>query len=155
MTGLPRHGRLRGPARLLHPTLLALAGALAVTLAGCGRDVAVPAPDSPSPACLDLTLPDTVNGAGHRPTSEPGTAAWGEPPITWRCGIPRPAALTADATLLDVDGVAWLPVTAQGGDVFYAVNWPTQESPVYIEVAVPSQYSAPADVLLDLGPALR
>ncbi len=136
--------------------LLALAGLSALpALTACGRDVAVPAPDSPSPICLDLALPDTVNGAGLRPTSESGTAAWGEPPITWRCGVPRPAQLAADSALLEVDGISWLPVAAQGGDVFYAVDWPTAEQPVYIEVIVPDRYSAPADVLLDLGPALR
>lgn len=139
------------------PRSLALAtlGLVALGLSACGRTVAVPAPDSPSPVCTEVTLPETVNGAGLRPTSEPGTAAWGEPPITWRCGVPRPGQLAADSALLEVDGIAWLPVPAQGGDVFYAVSWPTADAPVYVEVAVPDAYAAPADVLLDLAPALR
>lgn len=140
------------------PRLVGLATAAlacAFALSACGREVAVPAPDSPNPACAAISLPATVNGAGLRPTSEPGTAAWGEPPITWRCGVTRPAQLTADSTLLEVDGLAWLPVVAQGGDVFYAVDWPSAATPVYVEVAVPDAYAAPADVLLDLAPSLK
>ncbi len=132
-----------------------LGAALTLTVTGCGRDVAVPSPEAPSPACAQVSLPDTVNGAGRRPTGEPGTAAWGEPPITWRCGMPRPPQLAADSALLEVDGIAWLPVAATGGDVFYAVTWPSASEPIYIEVAVPDAYAAPADVLLDLAPALK
>ncbi|MEK9737154.1 MAG: DUF3515 family protein [Candidatus Nanopelagicales bacterium] len=140
-------------SRLVGPITVGLACALA--LSACGREVAVLAPESPNPVCEAVVLPATVNGAGLRPTSEPGTAAWGEPPITWRCGVPRPAQLSADATLLEIDGQAWLPVVAQGGDVFYAVDWPSAATPVYVELVVPDAYAAPADVLLDLAPSLK
>jgi hypothetical protein len=69
--------------------------------------------------------------------------------------MPRPPQLAADSALLEVDGIAWLPVAATGGDVFYAVTWPSASEPIYIEVAVPDAYAAPADVLLDLAPALK
>lgn len=137
------------------PPHLLLALALAsLALTSCGRDVAVPAPDYADPVCAEVALPDTVNGAGRRPTDQAGTAAWGEPPITWRCGVARPAALDPTSSLLDVNGIAWLPIDAAGGDVFVAVTWPTKQAPVYVEVAVPDAYSAPADVLLDLAPAM-
>lgn len=123
-------------------------------LSACGRQVAVPTPESPTEACTSVSLPASVAGAGQRPTSAPGTAAWGEPPITYRCGVQRPAGLTPSAQLLDVAGVAWLPLEASGGTAFIAVTWPTPEAPVYVEVLVPEEYSAPADVLADLSPAL-
>lgn len=128
--------------------------ALLLTLAACGRQVAVPAPDAPSSACTAITLPDTVAGAGARPTEAPDTAAWGEPPITWRCGVQRPAALTATSRLLEVGGVGWLPIDGVGGTGFVATTWPTPDAPVYVEVLVPDAYAAPADVLADLSPAL-
>lgn len=126
----------------------------ATILSSCGRQVAVPDPESPSPSCASVSLPSVVAGAGLRPTSGQGTAAWGEPPITYRCGVARPATLTSSSKLLDVSGVAWLPLEAAGGTAFIAVTWPTPEAPVYVEVLVPDAYSAPADVLADLSPAL-
>lgn len=136
------------------PLALTLTAVAVTLLVACGRQVAVPPPDAPASACTAVTLPSTIAGAGARPTSEPGTAAWGEPPITYRCGIARPTQATASAKLLDVDGIGWLPLEASGGTAFIAVTWPTQDSPVYVEVLVPDAYAAPADVLIDLSPAL-
>jgi hypothetical protein len=125
-----------------------------ILVAGCGRQVDVPAPESLATPCAKVDLPATVSGAGLRPTSEPGTAAWGEPPITYRCGVARPAALTATSRLIEVDGVGWLPIEGAGGTGFIAVTWPSESAPVYVEVLVPEEYAAPADVLADLSPAL-
>ena len=137
-------------------TSLAVASALAAAalVSGCGRQVAVPAPDAPAPACDQVTIPATVSGAGLRPTTEPGTAAWGEPPITYRCGVDRPAALAPTSRLLDVGGIGWLPIEGAGGTGFIAVTWPAQSEPVYVEVLVPAEYAAPADVLIDISAAL-
>lgn len=135
--------------RIIVPVVIA-----AALLAGCGRQVAVPAPDVPNDACAAVTVPSSVAGAGQRPTAEPGTAAWGEPPITYRCGVHRPAALTPTARLLDVNGIGWLPLDGQGGAGFIAVTWPSADSPVYVEVLVPQEYAAPADVLIDISAAL-
>ena len=127
----------------------------AVTLvAGCGRQVEVPAPDAPDAQCAAVALPDTVAGAGLRPTPTAGTAAWGEPPITYRCGVSRPTMLTATSRLLDVGGIGWLPVEGVGGTGFISVTWPSQAEPVYVEVLVPEEYAAPADVLIDISAAL-
>lgn len=127
---------------------------LLACLAACGRGVAVPAPPSPGlPECSALQLPDTVLGAGRRPTGDPATAAWGEPPITLRCGVARPQALTPTASLVDVDGVTWLPVAGEGGTAFVAVDWPSKDDPVYVEVIVPDDYAPEAAALVDLAPA--
>ena len=137
-------------------TSLAAASTLAAIalVSGCGRQVAVPAPDVQAPACDDVTIPSTVSGAGLRPTTEPGTAAWGEPPITYRCGVGRPGALAPTSRLLDVSGIGWLPIEGAGGTGFIAVTWPSQVDPVYVEVLVPEEYAAPADVLIDISAAL-
>ena len=140
----------------MRPRALALALGLvgATCLAACGRQVAVPAPDVPAAACDSVALPPTIAGAGSRPTIEPGTAAWGEPPITYRCGVPRPAALAPTSQVLEVSGISWLPIEGNGGTGFIATTWPSSQAPVYIEVLVPAEYAAPADVLADLSPAL-
>jgi hypothetical protein len=140
--------------RRAHTAALALALAASTALVGCGRQVAVPPPDSASEACTAVDLPPVIAGAGTRPTTQSSTAAWGEPPITYRCGVQRPAALTPTSQLLDVSGIGWLPLEAAGGTAFIAVTWPTADSPVYVEVLVPEEYAAPADVLADLSPAL-
>lgn len=133
---------------------LALALVATALLAGCGRQVVVPAPDMPAAPCAAVTLPTTVAGAGLRPTTEPDTAAWGEPPITYRCGVTRPTGLTPTSRLLDVSGVSWLPLEGVGGTGFVAVSWPSASQPVYVEVLVPDAYAAPADVLIDVSAAL-
>lgn len=137
-------------------TTLAVASAVAAAalVSGCGRQVAVPPPDVVAPTCAGVTIPSTVSGAGLRPTTEPGTAAWGEPPITYRCGAGRPAALAPTSKLLDVGGIGWLPIEGTGGTGFIAVTWPSQADPVYVEVLVPEEYAAPADVLIDISAAL-
>lgn len=85
--------------------------------------------------------------------SSADTAAWGEPPITLRCGVERPAALTASAQLITVNGTSWLPIEAQGGMVFVSTDWPSAASPVYVEITVPAAYSPEVNSLADLSPA--
>lgn len=133
---------------------LLFALAAATFLVGCGRQVAVPLPDAPAEVCASVTIPATVSGAGLRPTPEVGTAAWGEPPITYRCGVSRPASLSSTSRLLDVAGIGWLPIEGEGGTGFIATTWPSPADPVYVEVLVPEDYAAPADVLIDISAAL-
>ena len=111
-------------------------------------------PESPAAACGSLSLPESVAGAGRRPsTGGDATAAWGEPPITLRCGVARPAALTPTSQLIDVDGIGWLPIEGSGGSAFVAVDWPTAQDPAYVEVIVPAAY-APGEILAVLSAAL-
>lgn len=140
------------PSRTSHAVAVALAAVALVS--ACGRQVDVPPPEEQDPACDQVTLPSTVSGAGLRPTTVPGTGAWGEPPITYRCGVGRPTTLVPTSRLLDVGGIGWLPLEGSGGTGFIAVTWPTQADPVYVEVLVPEEYAAPADVLIDISAAL-
>ncbi|MFZ8979038.1 MAG: DUF3515 family protein [Candidatus Nanopelagicales bacterium] len=135
-------------------TFAAVLAITGITLVGCGRQVDVPPPDAEEDICASVVLPAVVAGAGSRPTTQPETAAWGEPPITYRCGVARPQALTATSRLIDVGEIGWLPLEASGGTGFVAVTWPSSAAPVYVEVLVPEDYAAPADVLIDVSAAL-
>ncbi len=129
----------------------------ATLLVGCGLgavDVEPHAVETGSEqACAQLleALPDVVSDAVRRdvdPASEQ-VAAWGDPPIVLRCGVPLPAEYRRDAQLLDVEGVGWFPVDGEGGTFFTAVD----RQP-YVEVAVPDDYAPEAVVLADLAAAV-
>ena len=149
-----------------HVRLAVLAGFLAVAaaLTGCGRQVAVtPASLAPKEcARIVSVLPDTVDGAGQRPTTpqSPVTAAWGEPPIVLRCGVERPQAYTPTSVLLEIDGLGWLAEPLEAGTVFTLVSWPAAaaanaDAPMpYVEVIIPEAYSSPGGVIADISASI-
>jgi hypothetical protein len=106
----------------------------------------VPAPEAASPQCAALVaaLPEDIDtgedgtGAGQldrRPIADPapaGTAAWGEPPVVLRCGLDRPAELTASSRLLAVSGVQFLEIPGPG-----ATSWVAVDRPVYVVLTLP------------------
>lgn len=126
-------------------------------LTGCGFGAVDVDPHEPelgaAGVCSDLEaeLPDTVDDAVRRDVEPPSdiVAAWGEPPIILRCGVPLPASYRPDVTLHDIDGVGWLTEPGDGGTFFTAAD-----RQVLIEVAVPDDYAPEADVLADLAPAI-
>lgn len=137
---------------------IAVTAALGVGMfTACAGPVAVPAPQPSSAqvteACeqLNSALPSSVLTAVRRTTDPqtPTTAAWGDPPITLRCGVEKPPELEPTSTLLTVDGVDWLPVTRSAGYVFTAVGRVT-----YVEVAVPNSYAPETEVLPGLSGAV-
>jgi hypothetical protein len=89
---------------------------------------AVQAPGATSARCATLVavLPDRLGGLQRRQIqhaddpSLTGVAAWGEPAVVLRCGVPTPAELTCTTAVQEVDGVAWLPLSS-GGDTSYFV----------------------------------
>lgn len=136
---------------------MSAAGVGALLVGGCGFSAVEVAPFDPEPgtsqacAALSEALPDVVSDAVRRDT-EPATpyvAAWGDPAVVLRCGVPLPGEYRPDAQLFDVDGVGWLPVDGEGGTFFTAVD-----RQVHVEVAVPDDYAPEADVLADLAPAI-
>jgi hypothetical protein len=95
---------------------------------GCAGPVALPEPQPDASAravCTSLlaALPDQVLESTRRPT-DPGvlTAAWGDPPITLRCGVAAPPGLTASSECLEVNGVGWFDEPAEGGVLFTTVG---------------------------------
>jgi hypothetical protein len=128
--------------------------AVAVKCAG-PASVRVAPPDGPAADCRELArrLPAEVKGTEARRVRPPSrrTAAWGDPPVRLRCGVDRPAGLTATSEVVEVDGVEWFLSERPGGFVFTTVGRAT-----YVEVRVPpgvprEQATAP---LVDLAPAI-
>ena len=128
--------------------------------AGESRPLALPpveAPDAAAPACAALlaALPGELSrDAGtlpRRPLAEPSppaTVAWGTPrygPVVLRCGLPRPAELVPGASIVAVDGVNWLTLSADDRDTFI-----TADRPVYVALTVPRGLgSAPVQAVSD------
>lgn len=152
--------------------LLAVAALVVVALTGgaiwllfnSGNSVAVSVPSMASGSaqsdCAALTkaVPQTVDNEGRRSTSpgSPLTAAWGDPAITLRCGVPEPEILRPGSKTYDpsadeayVDGVAWLIEKVNDGYRFTAA-----QRAVYIELDVPSAYNPETNPLVDLASAV-
>jgi hypothetical protein len=138
-------GRLTSGALLVVLTLLtACSGAVALT---------EPQPDAADRAtCTNLleALPDQVLESTRRPT-QPGvlTRAWGDPPITLRCGVAAPPGLNPSSECLEVNGVGWFSEDAEGGVLFTTVG-----RAVFVEVGVPHAYAPEVGPLVDLAAAV-
>ncbi len=129
--------------------------ALLLSLTACSGAVAVPEPtpdESGRTVCAQLVaaLPDRVLDATRR-TAEPGvlTAAWGDPPITLRCGVAAPPGLVPTSECLEVNGVGWFAEEAEGGRLYTTIG-----RRVFVEVGVPSDYGPQASALVDLAAAV-
>ncbi|GAA6526440.1 DUF3515 family protein [Intrasporangium sp. DVR] len=100
------------------------------------------APLADEPACSSARWPTEVSGLPSVPTApdDPSLAAWGDPPIIARCGLPAPAP-TVDSCVA-VDGVDW--VVRQLSDGTAAVTYGREPA---IEVLVPEAHG-PVPLLL-------
>ncbi len=134
------------------------AGGLAIVLAGCGAgSVEVPVP-RPNPTAMKVCrslharLPAKLHSASRRATdpSSPLVTAWGSPAIVVRCGVPRPVQLHPTSELVVINGVSWLGVPTTRPVTFTAVG-----RAAYVEVTVPTKYSPPGDVLIELSGPLK
>lgn len=149
---------------MIHQLLPAAAlGTGALLLAGCTRSLAVtattPSGDVASQcAALVAAVPGTVAGQESRAVSPPDTyvAAWGDPAIVLRCGLPAPAALRPSSQCFVVDGIGWL-VTQDGHQVDPrrvlpgTVEFTTIGRSAYVQVTVPEGDQPAADALVDLA----
>ncbi len=146
-------------------TLISVSTA-SVLLPGCGRSggaggggavrLAPPHPAPPASArCTALArrLPSRLDGQPRRVVSpdSPLTAAWGDPPITLRCGVPLPAALTPASQLVAVNNVSWFaqPAGSATPDRFTEVG-----REAYVEVSVPARYSPAGPILVAVSNAI-
>lgn len=96
------------------------------------------------------SLPSRVHDQKRR-TVSPGkfSAAWGQPPITLRCGVAKPVTLTNTSPCFGVDGVGWFAEQTSAGYRFTTIGRRT-----YVEVGVPSSYAPEADALVDVAAPL-
>lgn len=140
----------QGSRRRVRAAVPLLVAAGLAGLTGCGRAVTVdPPPGAPVTECAALAaqLPRDLGGEpGIAVTPDEGTtAAWGSPPIVWRCGVASPTGLTPTSQLLSVNGGDWYPEQLSGGSRFTSVG----VQPV-TELSVPSDYPNPAGLLAEL-----
>ena len=77
--------------------------------------------------------------------------AWADAPrpVVLRCGLTRPAELTPDAALLEVNGVRWLQLTDAGPDPV-VTSYVAVDRPVYVVLTVPVEAgSGPLQAVAD------
>lgn len=102
--------------------------------------------------CAEVTgaLPTEVAaGVARRDTrpADPTVAAWGDPAVVLRCGVP-PGSSRDSA--YEFDGVRWAM-----HDTGATRTWTTLGRAVNVEVVVPDAYSSQAELLGGLAAALR
>lgn len=77
-------------------------------------------------------------------------AAWGDPPIVLRCGVPHPDGLKRSSPCLEIEDVGWFSQERADGYVFTTIGRGT-----YVEVRVPAAYAPESGALVDLGRAIE
>lgn len=124
-----------------------------VVLTGCTRAIDVAPPDvapDVQQTCTEFisSLPVTLAGALRAQTQpeSPLTAAWGEPYIIVRCGVPTPAAFGPTSQLITVDGVDWFAEELSNGTMFTTIG-----RDVNIEASVPRDYAPEISVPTELS----
>jgi hypothetical protein len=83
-------------------------------------------------------LPLQLGPLSPRTIQTERAVAWGDPPIILRCGVNRPADLTAGSTTpaILVGDVYWFRTSRGDADVFTSID-----RAVYVEVSVPRKQS--------------
>lgn len=152
---MPPAGTPRWPLRIALVLALSLVTGVLIAAAmvrnqplGPLRLAVVPASSAGSADCAQLlaALPEKLDGGAlgglqRRQLAAPspaGAAGWGDPPVVLRCGLDRPAELTASARLLAVSR------TGGGEQVEFlhvanpdAGTWVAVDRPVYVVVTLP------------------
>ncbi|SCK36309.1 Protein of unknown function [Streptomyces sp. WMMB 714] len=136
----------------------------ALAVAGCSVEEGPAAPHpsgEAAAACRSLhdRLPERVDGQ-ERITLDPAskyTAAWGDPAIELRCGVPRPEKLSPGsehynptAEAVDVNGVSWLVEKREEGYRFTTVDREAN-----VELTVPGDHAPEINALPDLAKPVR
>ena len=82
-------------------------------------------------------------------------AAWGDPPIVLRCGVPEPKGFTKYSTCQIANGVAWFIPDVQITGEPVDITMTTVGRSVNVEVQLPKEYFPPAQAMVDLAPAIK
>jgi hypothetical protein len=139
-----------------------LSAALVAALAGCSGPLEVDAPslagdDARTCAALVRALPASVADQPQR-SVEAGDgygAAWGDPAIELRCGVPRPPGFDRTAGCQVANGVGWFVPESQQSGRPEPVTLTTIGRSVNVEVRLPASYWPPANAMVDLAPAVK
>ena len=140
-----------------------LVALLAVALAACGGDgvrvdrFTVGAGETATCRTLLEALPTSVAEQPRRTvTGSAYAAAWGDPAIVLRCGVPLPADF-AGAPCITRNGIGWsVPADQADGRGTEIVMTLAFRTPV-VQVRVPAHYrpNGPAEVMADLDGLVR
>jgi hypothetical protein len=126
-------------------------------MAACARPVEVVVPASPASevatACAAFTtaLPAALSTVGERRDVTPEstlTAAYGDPPVGVRCGVPDPR-IPASSSLVTVDGIDWLPEELTAGWRLTSLGRAAN-----VEITVPTEQGPAPSVAADLAPTI-
>ena len=136
---------------------------LALPLAGCGdENVAIAGPKPTGETAKECgalvdALPDAVDDLLRRPVTpkDAAGAAWGDPAIVLRCGVPEPKGFTKYSTCQIVDGVAWFIPDVQITGAPVDITMTTVGRSANVEVRLPKEYFPPAQAMVDLAPAIK
>jgi hypothetical protein len=122
--------------------------------------VSIDAPSAGSPECASLVEKVPVglpSGKDMLPRREiaspapPAAVAWGDArhdPVVLRCGLPRPAELSATSQLRVISDVQWLQLPGSGSS-----TWVIVDRPVYVALTVPDD--AGTGPLQDMSTTVR
>ncbi len=116
--------------------------------------VAMPAPSLPvrdALVCQSLVshLPGVLRDRPRRPVTAGSeqNAAYGDPAITLACGVTPAPSVDPTATVYNLSGVCWYPVTGPA-----ATTWTTVDREVPVAVTVPKSYDAQAQWVIQFAP---
>ena len=129
--------------------LTALSIALALTLGGCSS--IEPGPQAGTAACSALLkrLPERVLNRSRTDLDVAGAAAWGDPAIVLRCGVP-PTGPTDDPCL-EVEGLDWTFTETE--DDFRFITYGRNPA-VDVQLPTSMDRTAASAALVDLAPAV-
>ncbi|TXH30959.1 MAG: DUF3515 domain-containing protein [Actinobacteria bacterium] len=124
----------------------------ALLLAGCSN-AEIPSSQPPAAdeqACRSLveSLPLSLDDHENTGRSE-YAAAWGDPRIVLKCGVPAPSAYEKTSEMVVINEVSWFPEQQAEGYVFTAMG----RTPL-VEVYVPDTYAPEVNPLVDLAPVM-
>ena len=83
------------------------------------------------------------------------TKAWGNPALTVRCGVDRPATLRATSELVEISGTDWFAEEVTGATVLTARIPRGPGQIMWLELVVPARYGPAAQVATELVPAVN
>lgn len=138
------------PTRRRTAPLIPLLG-ITLLLSACSSAVEVGVPErAEDPACATVPWPQTIADRERVPTDPgaPWAAAWGDPAIIARCGLPALEPTTLDCVA--VDGVDWIVRELDDGTAMS-----TYGTDPAIEVLVPDVYGPGPLLLPAFGEAAR
>ncbi len=133
---------------------------LLASSAACGalevRRTEVTAAQRTACEALVEALPDRVSDQPRRETSgNPLGAAWGDPPIVLRCGVPVPEDYTRFAGCQTVNDLDWfVPDEASEDQGLDAVLTTVGREP-RVELVVPAERRPPVAAMVDVGDAIK